>query len=113
MNRLGLSNKKVLDLFCKADESGEQNVQSRVQWQVCLGSFDRREPVGASKAVSLFRHEAKEGYVTAQHNLARVYDRGRGIARVTSETIARHSEATSQGYTDSEARLTFLPEHHV
>ncbi|KAG0270112.1 hypothetical protein DFQ27_000413 [Actinomortierella ambigua] len=99
------SDNHALDLFTRAHDKGSPNAHFHIKW---LTSPDRRAPCSDSDVVEVNRIGAEKGYVAAQHNLGRLYERGRGVRMDKDEALAWYRKAAAQGHTGSPQRMVFL-----
>ncbi|KAG0249387.1 hypothetical protein DFQ27_000147, partial [Actinomortierella ambigua] len=99
------SDEHALDLFLRANDKGYPNAHFHVEW---LTSSDRRTPRSDSDTVEVNRIGADKGYVAAQHNLGRLYERGRGVRMDKVQACAWYRMAAAQGHEDSQQRMEFL-----
>ncbi|KAG0260127.1 hypothetical protein DFQ27_003736 [Actinomortierella ambigua] len=95
----------ALDLFNRAHEKGYPIAHFHVKW---LTSTDRRTPRNDSDAFEVNRIGAEKGYVAAQHNLGRLYERGRGVRMDKVQALLWYRKAAAQGHFDSQQRMEFI-----
>lgn len=67
-------------------------------------------PQSLVEAARLYRIAAGQGVVTAMYNLARMFDKGRGVARDAVEAAAWYEKAASAGHTAAQGSLGTLYE---
>jgi uncharacterized protein len=72
------------------------------KFNLALKALEKGDFSGAYEA---FLPLAKFGFTAAQHNLAFLYDKGRGIERDTSKAIYWYEKAGEQGYVQSQVNL--------
>jgi hypothetical protein len=59
-------------------------------------------------AVKQFREAAEQGDASAQHNLAIMYDSGKGVPQDDAEAMKWYFKAAEQGYADSQYNLGMM-----
>ncbi|KAG0250690.1 hypothetical protein DFQ27_009262 [Actinomortierella ambigua] len=99
------SDHHALDLFTRAHDKGYPSAHFHVKW---LTSPDRRTPCSDSDAVEVNRvgrFGTEKGYATAQHNLGRLYERGRGVRVDKIHALAWYRQAAAQGHLGSQQRM--------
>ncbi len=82
------------------------------------GAFERAVKLEAAgdkpemlvEAARLYRVAAERGVVTAMYNLARMFDKGRGVARNIAEAAAWYEKAANADHTAAQASLGTLYE---
>ncbi len=82
------------------------------------GAFERAvkleamgdKPDSLVEAARFYRIAADQGVATAMYNLARMFDKGRGVARNMAEAAAWYEKAANAGHTAAQASLGTLYE---
>ena len=59
-------------------------------------------------AAKQFRETAEQGDASAQHNLAIMYDSGKGVSQDDAEAMKWYLKAAEQGYADSQYNLSMM-----
>ncbi|KAG0251216.1 hypothetical protein DFQ27_008915 [Actinomortierella ambigua] len=101
--RVERNDEKALALF--KSEDLDPSARFHLKW---LTSPDYRSPGSDLDAVALYREGATKGYVAAQYNLGRMYEKGRGVEMDRNKAIEWYREAAGQGHGNSRPRLVFL-----
>ncbi|KAG0256985.1 hypothetical protein DFQ27_005374, partial [Actinomortierella ambigua] len=98
------NDKQALALY-RMNEDEDPSAPLHIEW---LTSSDHRSPERDSDAVALYREGAAKGYAAAQHNLGRMYEKGRGVQMDRVQAVEWYSKAAEQGHRNSRIRLAFL-----
>jgi TPR repeat protein len=85
------------------------DIDSAFERAVKLEATEGR-PEALIEAARLYRVAADQGVVTAMYNLARMFDRGRGVARSAAEAAVWYEKAASADHTAAQAALGTLYE---
>ncbi|KAG0264758.1 hypothetical protein DFQ27_001030 [Actinomortierella ambigua] len=96
--------KKALSLIRK-NETWDPSARFHAEW---LSSPDYRSPKNDSDAIILYLEGAAKGYVAAEHNLGRMYEKGRGVQKDRTQAMEWYGKAAEQGHRNSLQRLAFL-----
>ncbi|KAG0232610.1 hypothetical protein BGW41_001771, partial [Actinomortierella wolfii] len=99
---------KALDLFRAAGDI-DPVAPLHTEWLI---SPHYRTPTSDSDAISLYREGAARGYAAAQHNLGRMYEKGRGVEKDIDQAMEWYKKAANSGHEDSRQRFEFLQRIH-
>ncbi|KAF9160034.1 hypothetical protein DFQ26_005934 [Actinomortierella ambigua] len=99
---------KALDLFRKAADNEDPSARFHVKWLTTIDNLERWASADDAEAIALHRQGAEQGFAAAQHDLARMYERGRGITMDKIEAVRWYKKAADQGHEDAQERMGFF-----